>query len=48
MELISTVKMKKAADIAVGARPFALQASDIFSRVADDISLSPYVQKSDE
>ncbi len=43
MELISTVKMKKAADIAIGARPFAMEASGIFSRVADDISSSPYV-----
>jgi F0F1-type ATP synthase gamma subunit len=34
MELISTVKMKKAADIALGARvPFAMEASGIFSRV---------------
>ncbi len=48
MELISTVKMKKAADIAVGARPFALQASDIFSRVADEISSSPYVQSKEQ
>lgn len=44
MELISTVKMKKAADIAIGARPFALEASGIFSRVADEISMSPYVE----
>lgn len=44
MELISTVKMKKAADIAVGARPFAMEASSIFSRVANEISMSPYVQ----
>lgn len=43
MELISTVKMKKAADLALGARPFALEASSIFSRVADEISMSPYV-----
>jgi len=43
MELISTVKMKKAADIAVGARPFAMEASGIFSRVADEIAMSPYV-----
>jgi F-type H+-transporting ATPase subunit gamma len=49
MELISTVKMKKAADIAIGARPFAIEASGIFSRVADEISMSPYVQsKNDE
>jgi|GEM_PF-4555443 len=48
MELISTVKMKKAADIAVGARPFALEASGIFSRVADEINMSPYVQKNEE
>lgn len=44
MELISTVKMKKAADIALGARPFALEASSIFSRVSEEISVSPYVQ----
>ncbi len=44
MELISTVKMKKAADIAIGARPFAMEASGIFSRVADEISMSPYVE----
>ncbi len=44
MELISTVKMKKAADIALGARPFAMEASGIFSRVAEEISSSPYVQ----
>lgn len=44
MELISTVKMKKAADIALGARPFAMEASSIFSRVAEEISMSPYVQ----
>jgi F-type H+-transporting ATPase subunit gamma len=43
MELISTVKMKKAADLALGARPFALEASNIFSRVAEEISMSPYV-----
>lgn len=43
MELISTVKMKKAADIALGARPFALEASGIFSRVAEEIAVSPYV-----
>jgi F-type H+-transporting ATPase subunit gamma len=41
MELISTVKMKKAADLALGARPFALEASGIFSRVAEEISMSP-------
>ena len=44
MELISTVKMKKAADIALGARPFAMEASGIFSRVAEEISMSPYVE----
>jgi len=44
MELISTVKMKKAADIALGARPFALEASNIFSRVTEEISMSPYIQ----
>lgn len=44
MELISTVKMKKAADIALGARSFALEASGIFSRVANEISMSPYVE----
>ena len=43
MELISTVKMKKAADLALGARPFAMEASSIFSRVAEEISMSPYV-----
>jgi len=43
MELISTVKMKKAADIALGARPFALEASSIFSRVVDEIAMSPFV-----
>lgn len=43
MELISTVKMKKAADLALGARPFALEASNIFSRVTEEISMSPYV-----
>ena len=37
MELISTVKMKKAADIALGARPFAMEASGIFSRVDEGI-----------
>ncbi len=44
MELISTVKMKKAADLALGARPFAMEASGIFSRVAEEISMSPYVE----
>lgn len=44
MELISTVKMKKAADIALGARPFAMEASSIFSRVAEEISMSPYIE----
>lgn len=44
MELISTVKMKKAADLALGARPFALEASGIFSRVAEEISMSPYIE----
>jgi F-type H+-transporting ATPase subunit gamma len=48
MELISTVKMKKAADIAIGARPFAMEASGIFSRVADDISASPYVENQEQ
>jgi len=48
MELISTVKMKKAADIALGARPFALEASGIFSRVAQEISVSPYVQSQEQ
>ena len=48
MELISTVKMKKAADIAVGARPFAMEASSIFSRVAEEISSSPYVQSQEQ
>ncbi len=48
MELISTVKMKKAADIALGARPFALEASGIFSRVAEEISMSPYIQSKEE
>lgn len=37
------MKMKKAADLALGARPFALEASSIFSRVAEEISMSPYV-----
>lgn len=44
MELISTVKMKKAADLALGARPFAMEASSIFSRVAEEISMSPYIE----
>lgn len=44
MELISTVKMKKAADLALGARPFAMEASSIFSRVTEEISMSPYVE----
>jgi F-type H+-transporting ATPase subunit gamma len=44
MELISTVKMKKAADLALGARPFAMEASGIFSRVAEEISMSPYIE----
>lgn len=48
MELISTVKMKKAADIAIGARPFAMEASAIFSRVADEISMSPYVENEEQ
>jgi len=48
MELISTVKMKKAADIALGARPFAMEASGIFSRVAEEISMSPYVISKEE
>ena len=48
MELISTVKMKKAADIAIGARPFAMEASGIFSRVAEEISVSPYVQSQEQ
>ena len=48
MELISTVKMKKAADIALGSRPFAMEASGIFSRVADEISSSPYVQSKEQ
>ncbi len=43
MELISTVKMKKAADLALGARPFAIEASNIFSLVTEEISMSPYV-----
>jgi F-type H+-transporting ATPase subunit gamma len=48
MELISTVKMKKAADIALGARPFAMEASSIFSRVAEEISMSPYIQSKEQ
>jgi F-type H+-transporting ATPase subunit gamma len=39
--------MKKAADLALGARPFALEASNIFSRVTNEISMSPYVLSSD-
>lgn len=48
MELISTVKMKKAADLALGARPFAMEASGIFSRVAEEISMSPYIQTKEQ
>ena len=33
MELISTVKMKKAQDLAVHARPFALEAAKIFAHL---------------
>jgi F-type H+-transporting ATPase subunit gamma len=36
--------MKKAADLALGARPFAMEASGIFSRVAEEISMSPYIE----
>lgn len=48
MELISTVKMKKAADLALGARPFAMEASGIFSRVAEEISMSPYIESKEK
>lgn len=45
MELISTVKMKKAQDVVHQARPFAIGAMQILGRISDSISQSVYCKK---
>ena len=45
MELISTVKMKKAQEAVLGSRPFALEAIKIFSRMTDTFSDSIYFRE---
>ena len=45
MELISTVKMKKAQETVQQARPFALGAMQILGRLSDSIADSPFCKK---
>ena len=47
MELISTVKMKKAQEAVYGTRPFAIAAMKIFSRILSSIELSQYCREKD-
>ncbi len=47
MELISTVKMKKAQDLANSKKGFVLEMMKIFSRIEEFLHDFPYFQKSD-
>jgi len=47
MELISTVKMKKAQDLALSKKDFVIEMLKIFSRVEGFLHDFPYFQKSD-
>jgi F0F1-type ATP synthase gamma subunit len=45
MELISTVKMKKAQDLAVSKREFVLEMLKVFTRVEPFLHDMPFFQK---
>ncbi|HBA44725.1 TPA: hypothetical protein DEG21_00030 [Patescibacteria group bacterium] len=45
MELISTVKMKKAQDSVLSSRPFAINALKILSTIEDSVSDSLFFAK---
>ena len=47
MELISTVKMKKAQDLAMQKKDFVLEMLKVFSRIEEFLADFPYFQKSD-
>lgn len=47
MELISTVKMKKAQDLAIQKKDFVLEMLKVFSRIEEFLADFPYFQKSD-
>lgn len=47
MELISTVKMKKAQDLALQKKDFVLEMLKVFSRIEEFLADFPYFQKSD-
>jgi len=48
MELISTVKMKKAQDAVMSARPFAQSALKVMSHIIDAIKSSPFCKSPDQ
>lgn len=45
MELISTVKMKKAQESVYNTRPFALSAMKVFLKILPSIQLSQYCRE---
>ena len=45
MELISTVKMKKAQDLAMSKKEFVIEMMKIFGRVENFLTELPYFQK---
>ena len=45
MELISTVKMKKAQDLALQKKDFVLEMLKVFSRIEEFLRDFPYFQK---
>jgi len=48
MELISTVKMKKAQDLAVSKREFVLEMLKVFVRVEPFLNDMPFFKKEEE
>jgi F0F1-type ATP synthase gamma subunit len=47
MELISTVKMKKAQDLAVSKREFVLEMLKVFTRIEPFLNDMPFFKKQD-
>jgi F0F1-type ATP synthase gamma subunit len=47
MELISTVKMKKAQDLAVSKRKFVLEMLKVFTRIEPFLHDMPFFKKQD-
>jgi len=48
MELISTVKMKKAQELAVSKREFVLEILKVFTRIEPFLNDMPFFKKQEE